>query len=126
MESMSDFVASAVEFIVGGILFTLATAFLIVTLISPDGWPVLSERQMEFVSANTTLLGIIFIAASYAAGVIGESLARSQLEWLLDRQTVRHAAFQTPPWTAVVKRPRTASLRSPPRSGGGGARSRRA
>ena len=112
MESMSDFVASAVEFIVGGILFTLATAFLIVTLISPDGWPVLSERQMEFVSANTTLLGIIFIAASYAAGVIGESLARSQLEWLLDRQTVRHAAFQTPPWTAVVKR--ATPLRKPP------------
>lgn len=93
---MSDFVASAVEFIVGGILFTLAMAFLVVTLASPGEWPTLTHSQMEFVSANTTLLGIIFIAAAYAAGVVGESLARSQVEWLLDRQTVRHRSFQDP------------------------------
>jgi hypothetical protein len=90
---MSDFVASAVEFIVGGILFTLAAGFLVITLASPGGWPSLSDAQMDFVSANSTILGIIFIAAAYATGVVGEGLARAVMEPLLDRHTVRNEAF---------------------------------
>lgn len=94
---MSDFVASAVEFIVGGILFTLAVAFLVVTIAHPGSWPELSQTKMDFISANSTLLGIVFIAAAYAAGVVGESIARSSVELLLDRETVRSEAFTDPP-----------------------------
>lgn len=97
MDSMSDFVASAVEFIVGGILFTIAVAFLVVTIAHPGSWPEMSQAQMDFVSANSTVLGIVFIAAAYAAGVVGESVARSSVELLLDRETVRSDAFQDPP-----------------------------
>jgi hypothetical protein len=93
VDSMSDFVASAVEFIVGGILVTLAAGFLVLTLVDPHGWPTLSDQQMAFASANSTLLGIIFIAAAYAAGVVGEGLARVVMEPMLDRHTVRAKEF---------------------------------
>lgn len=102
MDSMSDFVASAVEFIVGGILFTLSTAFLVVTIVSPGGWPELSKEHLALVSANATLVGIIFIATAYAAGVVGESLARSPVEFLLDRHSVRKPEFVVLPKPETV------------------------
>ena len=93
METLSGFVASAVEFIVGGILFTLA---VLSVLLSGVTYHHVDSQVVDLVSASTTLVAAVFVAISYAMGVVAESLARSMFEGLLDRVTVRTEAFRDP------------------------------
>jgi len=55
--------------------------------------PSLSADEISLLSANSTLVTIVFVAAAYAMGVVAESLARGPFEILLDRITVRTDAF---------------------------------
>jgi hypothetical protein len=90
VETLSDFFASAVEFLVGGVLFIVSVAFLLSTWIT---FPSLSSGDKTQFSAFETLITTVFVAAAYALGVVAESLARSPFEPLLDRITVRTEAF---------------------------------
>ncbi|MEP7191557.1 MAG: hypothetical protein ABI903_01680 [Actinomycetota bacterium] len=90
METLSDFFASAVEFLVGGVLFVISVAFLVSAGFTP---PNLTELQRELLSGYETLITLVFVALAYAMGVVAESLARSSFEFLLDRVTVRTEAF---------------------------------
>jgi hypothetical protein len=90
VETLSDFFASAVEFLVGGILFIISVAFLLsagYVLPDPNG------AHKDLLVAYSTLITTVFVAAAYAMGVVAESLARSPFEPLLDRITVRTEAF---------------------------------
>lgn len=100
METLSDFVDKAVEFLVGGMLFTMSVAFLIS---SGSTLPSLSDAEISLLSTNSTLVAIVFVAVAYAMGVVGESLARSPFEFLLDRMTVRTEAFCRPGVGAPTK-----------------------
>ena len=93
MDTMSEFVASAVEFIVGGMLFTLAVLSL---LLSGATFHPVDSQLVDLLSASTTLVAAVFVAISYVMGVVAESLARSMFEGLLDRVTVRTEAFRDP------------------------------
>ncbi len=90
MDSFADFIASAVEFLVGGILFSLA---LVVLLFESVDTSALTAGQIALLSANSSLLFFIGIAIAYAVGVAAESMARWSFEWLLDRITVRTPQF---------------------------------
>lgn len=89
LESLSEFVASAFEFLVGGILFTMSVVFL---LTGGSTLPSLSESE-KLLPIDSTLVSIVFVALAYTMGVVGESVARSPFEILLDRITVRTDAF---------------------------------
>jgi hypothetical protein len=90
VDSMAEFIASAVEFLVGGIIFTIAVAFLLVG----GSVPRLRGDEIDFLSGNAALVAAVFVAIAYAAGVAAESLARGIFEILLDRVTVRSPAFR--------------------------------
>jgi hypothetical protein len=90
VETLSDFFASAVEFLVGGVLFIVSVAFLL------SAWltlPHANASDKDLLTAYSTLITTVFVAAAYAMGVVAESLARSPFEVLLDRITVRTEAF---------------------------------
>ena len=90
MDSFADFIANAVEFLVGGILSSLALVVLIVDHVDADR---LTPAQVSLLSANSSLLFFMGIAIAYAVGVAAESMARWTFEWLLDRITVRTRQF---------------------------------
>lgn len=90
MDSFADFIASAVEFLVGGVLFSLALLVLLNNQIDVNA---LSQGQVDLLAANSSLLFFIGIAIAYAVGVAAESMARWSFEWLLDRITVRTPQF---------------------------------
>jgi hypothetical protein len=99
VETLSEFFASAVEFLVGGVLFLLSLVFLLSVGVTV---PKLTKDEMDLLSANATLIATVFLSAAYAMGVVAESLARSPFEFLLDRVTVRTKVFlplgdRTPP-----------------------------
>lgn len=90
METLSDFFASAVEFLVGGILFMMSVIFLVSAGFT---LPILTQAQGELLKGYETLITLVLVALAYAMGVVAESLARSPFEFLLDRITVRTEAF---------------------------------
>ena len=94
-DSLSSFIASGIEFIVGGLMLLGATAFLLLAA----GWELpefLSDVEWGSQDASLVVLAIA-LAAAYAAGVIGEGISRMMLEWDLDRLTVRNKDFEPPP-----------------------------
>lgn len=97
MESLSEFIAGAVEFVVCGILFLLAVLTLLWSLGAPVADLVSSFKEV----GGSSSAAVIFFALAYGTGVLTESLARWLFEVLLDRITVRTPAFQraatTPP-----------------------------
>lgn len=97
MESLSEFIAGAVEFVVCGILFLLAVLTLLWSLGAPVAELVSSFKEV----GGSSSAAVIFFALAYGTGVLTESLARWLFEVLLDRITVRTPAFQratrTPP-----------------------------
>ncbi len=94
METLSDFVASAIEFIVGGIVFSSAIVLLIG--VGAD-LPVVSDTTVALLTSYAPLVTVLFIAVAYAMGVIAESAARFAFEFLLERGTVRTAGFGATP-----------------------------
>ncbi|HRC18796.1 MAG TPA: hypothetical protein PLV11_11010 [Phycicoccus elongatus] len=93
MESLSEFIAGAVEFVVCGILFLLAVLSLMWSLDAPVAQLVTSFKDI----GGSSSAAIMFFALAYGTGVLTESLARWLFEVLLDRITVRISAFQRPP-----------------------------
>lgn len=90
-DSLSSFIASGIEFIVGGLMLLSSSAFLLLAM----GWEVpafLADVHWNTQDASWVILGFA-LAAAYAAGVIGEGLSRLLLEWDLERVTVRTEDF---------------------------------
>lgn len=106
MEDLSDFIASAVEFLVGGVLFTIALAFLI---FGSTGLPEWHPDQISFLTDNSTVVAAVFVAVVYATGVVAESLSRGLFEFMLDRATVRTEAFATHPAAGAARATRVRS-----------------
>ena len=94
MEDLSEFVASVVEFLVGGVLFTIAVIILVSGIIK--GMPPLSDAQARMLSPESALFTALFLAIAYAMGVVAEHIARGLFEVLLDRITVRRKEFLDP------------------------------
>jgi hypothetical protein len=90
LENISDFFSNAVEFLVGGVLFSMSVAFLI---LAGSTVPRLNPYEVSLLSATATIILGLGVAVAYAMGVVAESLARSLFEILLDRITVRNEAF---------------------------------
>lgn len=90
METLSDFVASAIEFIVGGVVFSGAVVLLLST---GADLPPVSDTTLTLLTSYAPLITVLFIAGAYAMGVIAESAARFAFEFLLERKTVRTVGF---------------------------------
>lgn len=95
MEDLSEFVASVVEFLVGGVFFTIAVIILLSGLIR--GMPTLIDAQARMLSPESALFMALFLAIAYAMGVVAEHMMRGLFEVLLDRITVRRREFLDPP-----------------------------
>ena len=80
MESLSEFIAGAVEFVVCGILFLLAVLSLMWSLDAPVAQLVTSFKDI----GGSSSAAIMFFALAYGTGVLTESLARWLFEVLLD------------------------------------------
>ncbi len=90
METLSEFVASAIEFIVGGVLFLLSVAGAAVAVFHVR----LDIKELAALGqAYSTAATAIFASLAYATGVFAESVARASFEWQLDRITVRTPEF---------------------------------
>ncbi len=92
MDALSEFVASAIEFLVGGVLVTIPLIFFF----SEFANSINPNQFANALMAYTTIVTMVAIALTYAVGVIAESLARALFEPLLDRITLSHDDFQTP------------------------------
>lgn len=104
MDDLTDFVASTLEFIVSGVLFTAAAVFVGV---SWAGAPNITADEMAWLKATPSLVIIGVVAFAYAAGVLAESFARAIFEPWLDRITVRRTEFQEAPLDAESKESKT-------------------
>jgi hypothetical protein len=111
-ESLSSFVAGAVEYIVGGLMLLgslvfLASAFSWNLAVTPGE---LADLQASSASLAVSLL---LVALAYAMGVVGESLSRALMEWDLVRVTLANKNFAPKPAEAEPAATGTA-LTSPP------------
>lgn len=92
-ESLSGFVVSAVEFIIGGMLLIAASAFLYTGL----PWVDYNLSNVSvFFSPRYSQLGVIVILTglAYATGVVGESVCRIAMEHDLVRVTRSMTEFE--------------------------------
>jgi hypothetical protein len=111
MEALSDFISSVVEFLVGGILFTLALGYL---LLGITGVPHIDADAKRVLGQSSAVLpiAIIFIFLVYALGVVAESAARAIFEVVLDRLTVRKPEFLETRTTSAVSASASSSASS--------------
>jgi hypothetical protein len=91
-ESLSSFVAGAVEYIVGGLMLLGSLVFLA----SAFDWNLaVTEDDLDSLQASSASLAVslLLVALAYAMGVIGESLSRALMEWDLVRVTLANKSF---------------------------------
>ena len=94
-DSLSSFIASGIEFIVGGLMLLGSLAFLLLAV----GWeppPFLTDLDLGSQDTSLVVLGVA-LAAAYAAGIIGEGVSRLVMEWDLTRVTAAHSPFKGHP-----------------------------
>lgn len=98
-DDLSAFIASGIEFIVGGLLMLGSIAFVLLAV----EWnvPAFLEDVAWSSDNSQVLLAVVLLAGAYVTGVIGEGTSRMLCEWDLDRATVRTEAFLKGPVAPV-------------------------
>lgn len=92
MESLSDFIANAFEFLVGGLLVILALIICLQQFYAPAEF--FGDMIALTELLDSTVVAFALVPFTYAVGVVAESAARSLFEPLLERVTVRNPEFR--------------------------------
>jgi hypothetical protein len=120
-DSLSAFVASAIEFIIGGLMLIASVVFLV----SNPAWNLsirVTQADLSSLvnSRSDLVISIVALGAAYAVGVVGESACRGLLEWDLRRVTSREDRFAVPAEVPILKERRSSAGRRsslvPPRT----------